>query len=54
MIVAAGQHLPVRVAGGGAQGCGDAPALAPLAQAADSGRALDALPAVALGSCAIG
>lgn len=54
MVVAAGLHLPVRVAGGGAQGCGGTPVLAPLAQAADSGRVADALPAVALGSFAIG
>ena len=49
MLVAAGLHLPVRVAGGGAQGCGDAPVLAPLAQAVGSGRVTDALPAMALG-----
>ena len=54
MVVAAGLYLPVRVAGGGAQGCSGTPVLAPLARAADSGRVADALPAVALGSSAIG
>lgn len=54
MLVATGAHLPVRVAGGGAQGHGETPVLAPLAQATASGRVTDALPAVALGCCATG
>lgn len=54
VLVPGGAQLPVRVAGGGSQSCGGVSVLKPLTQASASGAVADAVPAVVLGSHAMG